>query len=272
MSVISSSSKDLTGASLVLVGSGIKFVAQLTVEAKAYLEQSPHVLYLLNEPALEHWLQSKNPNAQSLQAWYDRYPSRADSYAAITQAILEKLAQVRQLCVVVYGHPTVLAQSGLAAALQAQEWGAEVKVLPGISAADCLFADLMVDPGRAGCQFFEAPDLLVYQRKLDPSQHLIIWQAGVIGMWGYYEEHDNQNGANLLRDYLLNVYPENHGITLYEAAQYPGFTPTIATRTVKTLADATIARLATLYVAPNHTLRANQTILAQLNYVAPETL
>lgn len=272
MSVISSLSNDLTGASFVLVGSGIKFVAQLTIEAKAYLEQSPHVLYLLNEPALEHWLKTINPQAESLQAWYERYPSRADSYAAITEAILEKLTAVRELCVLVYGHPTVLAQSGLAAAKEARQLGAEVKVLPGISAVDCLFADLMIDPGRAGCQFFEATDLLVYQRCLDPTQHLVLWQAGVIGMWGYYDEHDNELGSILLRDYLLKHYPAGHPVTFYEAAQYPGFAPVITTRTVQTLADEAVPRLATLYLAPASSVKANETILHALNYYKSEAV
>jgi len=34
-------------------------------------------------------------------------------------------------------------------------------MLPGISAEDCLFADIGVDPGIYGCQSFEATDLFV---------------------------------------------------------------------------------------------------------------
>lgn len=35
-------------ASLILVGSGIKFISHLTTEAKAYIQHSSKVLYLVN--------------------------------------------------------------------------------------------------------------------------------------------------------------------------------------------------------------------------------
>jgi hypothetical protein len=34
-------------------------------------------------------------------------------------------------------------------------------MLPAVSAEDCLFADLGVDPGAAGCQSHEAADFLI---------------------------------------------------------------------------------------------------------------
>jgi hypothetical protein len=37
-------------------------------------------------------------------------------------------------------------------------------MLPGISAEDCLFADLGIDPGIYGCQSYEATDFLANGR------------------------------------------------------------------------------------------------------------
>ena len=38
--------------------------------------------------------------------------------------------------------------------------GFSARMLPGISAEDCLFADIGLDPGKDGCQSFEATDFL----------------------------------------------------------------------------------------------------------------
>jgi hypothetical protein len=40
--------------------------------------------------------------------------------------------------------------------------GFDAVMLPGISAEDCLFADLGIDPGMIGCQSFEATDSITF--------------------------------------------------------------------------------------------------------------
>jgi len=58
-------------------------------------------------------------------------------------------------------------------------------MLPGISAEDCLFADLGIDPSFMGCQTVEATDLLLRNRPLITSGHVLIWQVGVVGDPGF---------------------------------------------------------------------------------------
>ena len=52
---------------------------------------------------------------------------------------------------------------------------------PGISAEDCLYADLGLDPGTVGCTHFEASQLLFYRRLIDTSAWLVLWQVDVVG-------------------------------------------------------------------------------------------
>ncbi len=59
--------------SLIIVGSGIKFLSHLTTEAKAYIEQSEKVLYLVNEPVMKQWIQSTNPLSESLDPLYNNF-------------------------------------------------------------------------------------------------------------------------------------------------------------------------------------------------------
>lgn len=252
-------------ASLIIVGCGIKFLSHLTSEAKAYIEQSDKLLYLVNDPAMKEWLQKSNPNTESLDEIYQKYTLRNDSYQAITEYILSELRKEQHVCVVLYGHPTVFAKPGLDAVAQAKREGYEARILPGISAEACLFADLLIDPGTCGCQSFEATDFLIHQRQFDTSSHLILWQIDIIGALHNPDSFDNANGLNLLLDYLIPSYPPEHEIYLYEAAQYPGFEPKIEKIQLGQIVDANLTRISTLYIPPAHHAVCDTQVLDRLN-------
>src|SRR3990167_6833486 len=120
-------------------------MSHLTHEAKIYIEQSDKVLYLVNEPAMKEWICKSNVNSESLDGLYFKYPLRSQCYKAIADYVLEVLRTNINVCVVLYGHPLVFAQPAMMAVIKARKEGYPVKVLPGISAEDCLFADLLVD-------------------------------------------------------------------------------------------------------------------------------
>lgn len=70
-------------ASLIVAGSGIKFLSHLTNEARAYIEQSDAVLYLVNDPAMKEWIKKTNPRSESLDPLYTKYSLRLDCYNAM---------------------------------------------------------------------------------------------------------------------------------------------------------------------------------------------
>lgn len=256
----------LNKASLTVVGSGIKFLSHLTSEARAYITCSDIVLYLVNDPAMKEWIKKSAPRSESLDELYIKYHLRLDCYNAITNHILETLYTTNQhLCVVLYGHPSVFSQPGLNAALKAKAEGYQVKVLPGISAEDCLFADLLIDPGSFGCQSFEATDFLIYNRQFDPGCHLILWQVDIIGVLDNPQEHDNNNGINVLVNYLKQYYNATHEVILYEAAQYPSFEPYVQRLTLNELPNARFSRISTLYVPPAYQASCDENMIKILN-------
>lgn len=239
--------------SLTIIGTGIKSVSHFTVEARAYLTQSDRVLYLVNEENLKEWIQNQNPNAESLDAIYCAQKLRRDNYAAITNYILEVLQTNCHVCVVLYGHPCVFAQPALNAVIKAKALGIDARILPGISAEDCLFSDLCINPGDFGCQSFEATDFLLYKRIWDPTSHLILWQVGFIGMLEKVPvKFDNSKGINALHQLLSQYYEGDHLVVAYEAAQLPHQDPKIESFTLGELTSATLTSLSTLYVAPKN--------------------
>jgi len=251
-------------ASLVVVGSGIKFLSHLTNEAKVYIQQSDKILYLVNDPAMKIWIQNTNQNAESLDFLYSKHSLRRDCYDEITNYILLNLKQGQHVCVVLYGHPSVFAQPGLNAVIQAKKKGYYAKILPGISAEDCLFADLLINPASHGCQSFEATDFLIRSRRLDPTCHLILWQIDIIGILTNPEKNDNKNGAVQLINYLKNAYPLDHEVIVYQAAQYPSFEPEITKLPLHKLPDMTYSRISTLYIPPTGQSLIDDTMLQKL--------
>jgi len=251
-------------SSLVVVGVGIKFVSHLSVEAKAYIAQSDRVLYLVNDPLMKEWIEQQNPNSESLDELYTQFELRIDSYQAITRYILEAYQRYKHICVVMYGHPSVFAQPALDAVKEAKKEGYFARVLPAISAEDCLFADLLIDPGSCGCQSFEATDFLIHDRLFDVKSHLILWQVGVIGALTHVKNQNKKTGIAVLAKYLKQFYPSQHRITLYEASQYPSFEPRIDEMVLDDLPNANFSRITTLYVPPLGKAVCNEAMLREL--------
>lgn len=86
---------------------------------------------------------------------------------------------------VFYGHPGNFVSPTRRALAIARDEGYVAKMLPGISADDCLFADLLIDPCYPGLQTVEATDVLVRNRPLQTSSHVVIYQVGVICKSGF---------------------------------------------------------------------------------------
>lgn len=256
----------MSQASLTIVGVGIKFVAHLTMETKAYIEQSQKVLYLVNDPAMKTWLAKANPNAVSLDDLYVKYPLRQACYQAITQYILEQVRLNQHVCVVIYGHPAVLSQSAFDAVKLARAEGFDAIMLPAVSAEDCLFADLQIDPGRGGCYSCEATDFLIHDKQADSSSHLILWQVGGIGnLTRTTEVFNHRPGIIELMKVLQQSYPDTHSVCVYQAAQYAAMQPSVQWVDLIDLPKANYSALSTLYIPPLYKKASNQTMLQRLS-------
>jgi len=247
---------------LVITGFGIKFLSHLTTESKAYISKADKVLYLVNEPLTKEWIKKNTCQHEELDNIYFSHEKRVDSYKAITKKIIDELNVYDFVCVVIYGHPSVFAQPGLDAAIKTSaELNIETIILPAISAVDCLYADLMVDPGEQGCFSVDATELLLFDKVFDPTCHLVLWQLGMIGNLGLPSEDVSLENLNLLVDKLLESYEPDHVVKLYEAAMYPGMEPTISTFSLKDLSEQRINNISTLYVPPRKPKGINMQVL-----------
>ena len=127
------------------------------------------------------------------------------------------LEEDNHVCVAFYGHPCFIAKPALDAVNQALQKKHYAKILPGISAEDCLFADLKINPGDCGYQAYEATDFLIYNRIFSPQSHLVLWQIGFVGNIGHPKYNKNKEAIIFLVKYLCQFYNLKHTIIIYEA-------------------------------------------------------
>jgi uncharacterized protein YabN with tetrapyrrole methylase and pyrophosphatase domain len=237
---------------LVVVGTGIRAVGQLTTEAIAWIKQADHVHYVIADVVAEAAIQRLNPAAESLSDLYGDGMPRADTYARMAERILASVRAGYVTCAVFYGHPGVFVTPSHAAVQQARAEGYEAQLLPGVSAEDCLFADLGLDPALEGCQTYEATDFLMRPRVIDPTSGLILWQIGVLGEWTYQRDGYGLRALPLLLERLARDYPLEHVAIVYEAAIYPGCPPRIEHVPLAQLPATPLSAISTLYVPPTH--------------------
>lgn len=252
--------------SLTVVGTGIRCVSQLTFEARTAIEQAERLLTIAIDPLMERWLTQLNPRIESLHTLYRLGEDRQRIYDEIVERVLDAVRSGARVCFALYGHPGVLVYSSHEAIRRARLEGFEARMLPGISAEDCLFADLGFDLSRGGCQSFEANDFLIYRRVFDPRSALILWQFTLVGEAKHTQGEPNRRGLRVLVDHLGRYYPADHPTYVYEAAQYPLMQATLETIPLSRLPEARLSSVSTLFVPPHGEAAADPEVLRALGF------
>ncbi|MEM7332265.1 MAG: SAM-dependent methyltransferase [Chloroflexota bacterium] len=253
----------MTNAALVIVGTGVQAGVHLSIQARESICLADKVLYVIPGDWAESWMLSLNDTAESLIPLYNQNQHRLDTYGDMVERIMHFVRQGLQVCTVFYGHPGVFVTPSHEAIALARREGFTAVMYPGISAEDCLFADLGVDPATCGCQSFEATDFLVRRRRFDPHSHLIIWQIGVVGHLGSKATQEI-NGLRLLTDELAKTYGLDHVAIIYEAAPHPRYQSRIERVSLKNLPKTRLISISTLYIPPKAIAPIDETQLAAL--------
>jgi hypothetical protein len=134
---------------------------------------------------------------------------------------------------------------------RARREGYPARMLPGVAADACLFADLGVNPGDSGVQSFEATDFLIARRRFDPTSHLILWQIGVLGEPSVRKGMTSRpERLRTLVERLRRFYPGSHRVTLYQAPIFSAERPMTQRLRLDRLEKTTVSAIATLSIPP----------------------
>ena len=258
----------MSSGSLTVVGTGIQFGTQMTPEARGVIKNADVVLSLVAEPVMQAAIKRLNPETRSLQEHYVVGESRSEAYEAMIAEILSHVRRGLDVCAAFYGHPGVFVAPSHEAVRRAREEGFRARMLPGISAEDCLYADLGIDPARSGCQCYEATDFLVHGRQVDTTAALVLWQIGTVGNSAAAEEA-TPTGLGVLVEVLLELYPADHDVVVYEASPYPGFDPLVRRVPLVDLSPQDVTAMSTLYVPPAGAAELDVTMMDRLGLPRP---
>ncbi|HEV2621864.1 MAG TPA: SAM-dependent methyltransferase [Frateuria sp.] len=249
---------------LACVGLGMTLGSHLTPLARSHIEQADVVFAGLSDGVVELWLERMHPDVRSLQPYYAKGKSRMKTYREWVELMMTEVRAGKRVCGVFYGHPGIFAWSPHKAIEMARAEGYEAHMEPGISAEDCLYADLGIDPGRYGCQHFEASQLLFYERRIDPAGYLVLWQVGLVGDRSLVRFQTGSAYRELLVELLGRDYPLDHPVIVYRAATLPIDQPRIRRLRLSELAQAPLTPEETVVLPPAYALKANVAMHARL--------
>ncbi len=252
--------------SLIVVGTGIRTVGHMTMEAVAWIKQADKVLHVVGDPVAAAMLTELNPKgAESMTGMYAVGKQRIETYNQMVERTLECVRAGMLTCMACYGHPGVFVYPSHESIRRSRAEGYSAKMLPGISAEDCLFADLGVDPGISGCQSYEATDFLLNGRVIDPTSSVVLWQIGVVGDATFKMTGYDTSAMPLLVERLLKIYPATHPMYLYEAAVFHGCEPIIRQVTAGMLPYETLSAGYTLYIPPAYPAQGDPMLYYRMN-------
>jgi len=213
--------------SICVVGLGLKNFDHLTVETDRVLRRARRVLYLDTGLATRELLEARCDDVVPLYGEaYVEGGSRVDAYHLVAARVLDAALSLgassdAPVVFAIQGHPTVFCYPPLLIRDLGRMLGIGVEILPGISTFDCLCAELGVDPAVNGLQMFEATDLLLRQRPLQPDVPTLIWQVGTVETRLHSRRPSAPARLERLRDWLLRFYPARHEVLALFSSPHP---------------------------------------------------
>ena len=257
---------------LVCVGTGMRMAGQLTPISKSYIESFDVVIAAVPNIFTRRWLQCI---AKEYICLHDHYEdtkidgkNRRDTYRRMADTILTQVRAGKRVCAAFYGHPGIFACISHMAIADARKEGFSAHMEPGISALDCLVADLGIDPGNYGMQSMEATQFMIYQRVIDPTALFIIWQIGIAGDLTLKRFDTEPAHLQIIVDKLARTYALDHEVILYEAATDPLETMRADKIRLRDLPQVALKQFTTLVIPPAQAWIHDQEVLEQLRAVS----
>jgi uncharacterized protein YabN with tetrapyrrole methylase and pyrophosphatase domain len=207
---------------IYLAGLGIRGVDQITPEAERAIQLSREVLYLDTGVATRRFLERMCPRVTPLfeQSYAEGAP-RMDAYRHMAASVVAAALDHPPVTFAIQGHPLIGVYAPFLVLRMARELGLEAVVLPGVSALDAIAADLRIDPCSDGLQMFEATDLLLRGRPLQPDVPALLWQIGAVETSLHTTRSSRPERFARLRRHLLEYYPPDHEVAAVYCSPHP---------------------------------------------------
>ncbi len=159
---------------IYIVGLGIVGVRQITREAEAALRAS-HTVFVVDAGfGVLEFIASLGPNVVDLLPLYQEDGSRDLVYRKMAAIVVQAAMDHPPVAFATYGHPTMFSYPPSLIRRAAALLDLRTHTMAGVSSLDTLIVDLGFDPGSEGLQMYEATDMLLRERPLQPDVPLLL--------------------------------------------------------------------------------------------------
>jgi tetrapyrrole methylase family protein/MazG family protein len=208
-----------------IVGLGITSIEQMTRQAEQAIRQSNEVLYLDTGPQTRRYLENNCKKVTPLfESSYVEGENRLNAYREVAARVIDAALSHAPVTFAVHGHPIVAVYAPFLIRDMAKLLDLEVDIQPGISAMDTVLADLAVDPCINGIQMYEATDLLLRNRPLQPDVPALIWQIGNLETRLHSARPSRPERFERFVAHLSQFYPADHRVIAIYSTPVPGGT------------------------------------------------
>ncbi len=236
---------------LLIVGTGIMFPGQMTLEAADHIRDADCVFFNVGtHPLATKWIKENSKESHDLYQCYAEGKPREESYEEMVNLMVSSAEQGKTVVGVFYGHPGVFVGPGFQAIQECRDRDIPARMIPGVSSVDCMFSDLEFDPAQYGCVMLEATDYVLTNRTIDTTMPLILWQVGVVCVRDFSFSKSNDN-VDLLKDRLLKDYRPDHPIICYVASTLAGSRPQVQVGMIGSLELLDIHASVTCLIRPS---------------------
>lgn len=192
---------------IYIVGLGPGTLDTIPVHNLTIIEnKKPLFLRTKRHPAVEG-LERKGIKYSSFDEYYETYSTFEQVYQEITDKLFQSLAFYEEVVYAVPGHPYVAETTVQLIKKRAEKEKIKLVVAPAMSCLDAIYGALGLDPTK-GIQVRDALSLEI--KALSPGTGLVVTQLY------------NRQVASDVKLTLMEVYPEEHQVTLVRGAGIPG--------------------------------------------------
>jgi precorrin-2 methylase len=238
---------------LVIVGTGIKAISHMTLETLSHIRRADIVFYHASNGITASQIHELNANAVDLFEYYGEGKKRKITYVQMAELMLRQVRLGLTVVGVFYGHPGYFVSPARRALAIASMEGYETALLPGVSAPDCMFSDLRVDPGVFGCQILMASRILQEDAIIAITGHVVLLQVAAVGDRTFSFSGYKNATLEPFFERLIEIYGEQQESVYYIAAIFPAFEPEIAVRKLLDYRDPEVrqaVKSSMLYLPP----------------------
>ncbi len=205
-----------------IVGLGVASIHQISREAEQAISASNEVLYLDTGVATHRFLEQRCDRVTALhESSYEEGDLRLNAYHHMAATVVDAAMAHAPVTFAIHGHPLVAVYAPFLIMDMAKVLGLTVSVSPGVSAFDSIVAELRIDPSIEGLQMYEATDLLLRKRPLQPDVPALIWQIGNLESRLHTMRVSRPARFERFVDYLSGFYPDDHPLIAIYTSPHP---------------------------------------------------